>query len=215
VHRLRRQVVRRAADVTVDHKAGQGHAMPIGAQRRRQLAVEPQVAAAPSSGLYVAALRLSSCWASRSRRRCSASSSSELGRRSSPLASGPSPFAFACSARRSQSRCWRCWARASLSARAMRSRLSRNWSPQSTNSIAVSPSCAVALKRLTASYAPSCSATNSRSARGRLQQQAYVRGRIAGFLEEHPAVDPAELNRLRDAADLAAARQCLGGGAQC
>ena len=38
MHRLRRQVVRRAADVTVDHKAGQGHAMPIGAQRRRQLA---------------------------------------------------------------------------------------------------------------------------------------------------------------------------------
>jgi hypothetical protein len=63
--------------------------------------------------------------ASRSRRRCSASSSLERGRCSSRLAAGPSPFALACSARRrSHSRCWRCSARASLSARAMRSQAS-------------------------------------------------------------------------------------------
>jgi hypothetical protein len=43
-------------------------------------------------------------------------------------------------------------------------------------------------------------------ARGRLQQQAYLRGRIAGFLDEHPVVDAAELQRLRDAAETAAGR---------
>jgi ABC-type iron transport system FetAB ATPase subunit len=43
-------------------------------------------------------------------------------------------------------------------------------------------------------------------ARGRLQQQAYIRGRIAGFLEEHPAVEPAELHQLGESADVAAAR---------
>jgi hypothetical protein len=46
----------------------------------------------------------------------------------------------------------------------------------------------------------------ARKARGRLQQQAYVRGRIAGFLDEHPVVDDAELQRMREAAELAANR---------
>ncbi|MGN6373671.1 MAG: DUF3732 domain-containing protein [Solirubrobacteraceae bacterium] len=43
-------------------------------------------------------------------------------------------------------------------------------------------------------------------ARGRLQQQAYLRGRIAGFLDEHPVVDAVELQSLRDAAETAASR---------
>ena len=46
----------------------------------------------------------------------------------------------------------------------------------------------------------------ARKARGRLQQQAYVRGRIAGFLDEHPVVNDAELQRMREAAELAANR---------
>jgi len=46
----------------------------------------------------------------------------------------------------------------------------------------------------------------ARRARGRLEQQAYLRGRIAGFLEEHPAVDAGERTRLQSAADLAEAR---------
>jgi hypothetical protein len=43
-------------------------------------------------------------------------------------------------------------------------------------------------------------------ARGRLQQQAYVRGRIAGFLDEHPAVDAPALQRLRDVVEAATGR---------
>jgi hypothetical protein len=46
----------------------------------------------------------------------------------------------------------------------------------------------------------------ARQARGRLEQQAYVRGRIAGFLEEHPAVDPAQLAGLRAAVEAAEER---------
>jgi hypothetical protein len=38
----------------------------------------------------------------------------------------------------------------------------------------------------------------ARRAKGRLEQQAYVRGRIAGFLDEHPVVDDAELHSLRE-----------------
>lgn len=43
-------------------------------------------------------------------------------------------------------------------------------------------------------------------ARGRLQQQAYTRGRIAGYLEEHPAVDNAQVAQLRDEVDVAGGR---------
>lgn len=46
----------------------------------------------------------------------------------------------------------------------------------------------------------------ARRARGRLEQQAYLRGRIAGFLEEHPAPDAAARDALERAVDLAAAR---------
>ena len=46
----------------------------------------------------------------------------------------------------------------------------------------------------------------ARRARSRLEQQAYLRGRIGGFLEEHPAVDTAARGGLQEAADLAEAR---------
>jgi len=46
----------------------------------------------------------------------------------------------------------------------------------------------------------------ARRARGRFEQQAFVRGRIAGFLEEHPAVDSAVRIGLQNAVDLADAR---------
>jgi hypothetical protein len=46
----------------------------------------------------------------------------------------------------------------------------------------------------------------ARRARGRLEQQAYLRGRIGGFLEEHPAVDEGARGELQNAADLAEAR---------
>lgn len=46
----------------------------------------------------------------------------------------------------------------------------------------------------------------ARRARGHLQQQAYVRGRIAGFLDEHPVIDAKELQGLRDAAEAAELR---------
>ena len=46
----------------------------------------------------------------------------------------------------------------------------------------------------------------ARRARGRLQQQSYLRGRIVGFLDEHPIVDATELQRLRDVAEAATGR---------
>ena len=46
----------------------------------------------------------------------------------------------------------------------------------------------------------------AQQARGRLQQQAYLRGRIAGFLDEHPVVDPTEIQRMRDAIQAAERR---------
>jgi hypothetical protein len=46
----------------------------------------------------------------------------------------------------------------------------------------------------------------ARRARGRLEQQAYLRGRIAGFLEEHPATDASTRDELSRAAELAAER---------
>lgn len=46
----------------------------------------------------------------------------------------------------------------------------------------------------------------ARQARGRLEQQAYLRGRIAGFLEEHPAIDAGARAVLQRAVDLAAGR---------
>ena len=46
----------------------------------------------------------------------------------------------------------------------------------------------------------------ARQARGRLQQQAYVRGRIAGFLDEHPAFDAADVQKLCDDVQTAARR---------
>jgi hypothetical protein len=46
----------------------------------------------------------------------------------------------------------------------------------------------------------------ARRARGHLQQQAYVRGRIAGFLDEHPVVDAKELQGRRDAVEAAELR---------
>jgi hypothetical protein len=45
-----------------------------------------------------------------------------------------------------------------------------------------------------------------RRARGRLEEQAYLRGRIAGFLEEHPAMDATARAGLRNAVVLAEAR---------
>lgn len=46
----------------------------------------------------------------------------------------------------------------------------------------------------------------ARLARGRLEQQSYLRGRIAGFLEEHPAGNQSSLDGLRHAVELAVAR---------
>ena len=46
----------------------------------------------------------------------------------------------------------------------------------------------------------------ARRARGRLEQQAYLRGRIGGFLEEHPAVDANPRTGLQNPANLAEAR---------
>jgi Protein of unknown function (DUF3732) len=46
----------------------------------------------------------------------------------------------------------------------------------------------------------------ARRTRGRLQQQAYVRGRIAGFLEDHPAMDADQLTQLRELVRLAEER---------
>jgi Protein of unknown function (DUF3732) len=43
-------------------------------------------------------------------------------------------------------------------------------------------------------------------ARGRLEEQAYLRGRIAEFLNEHPAVDPEARAALQNAVTLAEAR---------